>query len=64
MTTKTTLLKIVRAKCMDCGCGSFANVAECGCGNCALYPFRLGADPTPARKGLHPPTEFKTSLCP
>ena len=52
MTTKTELLAVIRAKCLDCCGGSSHEVALCGSGNCPNRPFRFGRDPTPARTGL------------
>lgn len=49
MTTKSAILKAVRAKCLDCSGGSAQEVALCGSGNCALYGLRFGRDPSPAR---------------
>jgi len=41
----TTVLKAIRAKCVDCSGGSHAEVAGCLVKNCALYPFRMGKNP-------------------
>jgi|NGEPerStandDraft_6_1074524.scaffolds.fasta_scaffold35553_3 hypothetical protein len=49
MTTKSEILGAVRAKCLDCGGGSWLEVKECGSGSCALQPFRFGVDPNPVR---------------
>ena len=49
MTTKSAILKAVRAKCLDCSGGSAQEVALCGSGNCALHAFRFGRDPSPSR---------------
>jgi hypothetical protein len=35
----------IRAKCLDCCCGSPAEVRRCGMLDCALWPFRMGTDP-------------------
>ena len=35
----------IRAKCLDCCCGSPAEVRRCGAIDCALWPFRQGTDP-------------------
>lgn len=40
-----TALQSIRAKCLDCVCGSSAEVKACPCVDCALYPFRLGHNP-------------------
>jgi hypothetical protein len=60
MTTKAELLAAVRAKCLDCGGGSFREVELCGSGNCPLRPFRFGADPTPARKAPEALANFRS----
>lgn len=53
MTTKTELLKIVRAKCLDCCVGQVSEVALCAVVKCALHEFRMGKDPAPnAAKSL------------
>lgn len=41
------LVKAVRAKCLDCCCGSTKEVAECPSANCALWKFRFGCQPLP-----------------
>lgn len=35
----------IRAKCLDCCCGSPAEVRRCGAIDCALWPFRMGTNP-------------------
>lgn len=35
----------IRAKCVDCCCGSLKEVAECGVTGCPLHPFRMGVNP-------------------
>lgn len=45
-----TALQSVRAKCLDCMCGSSAEVKACPCEDCALYPFRLGHNPNAKRR--------------
>lgn len=44
-----TPLKAMRAKCLDCVCGSAKEVERCPVTTCALYPYRMGKSPT--RKG-------------
>jgi hypothetical protein len=39
------VLKAIRAKCLDCSCGSRSEVANCVVKTCALYPFRMGRNP-------------------
>lgn len=55
MTTKTELLRIIREKCIDCSAGQLALVRECHLTGCALHPFRMATDPTPARAGRRLP---------
>ncbi len=38
-------LKAIRAKCLDCSCGSSNEVKFCPVTKCALYPFRFGKNP-------------------
>lgn len=40
-----TPIKSIRAKCLDCCCGSFQEVRLCAVKNCALYPYRFGKRP-------------------
>ncbi len=52
MTTKGEILKAIRSHCLECCCGSDMEVKICTVGlKCALYPYRTGKDPKPARKG-------------
>ena len=46
---RLTPLQAIRAKCLDCTCGSPAEVRACPCEDCSLYPYRMGHNP--ARKG-------------
>ena len=48
MKGQLTPMKAIRAKCLDCCCGSPQEVRLCPCVNCSLYRFRLGHNP--ARK--------------
>lgn len=41
----TNPVKAIRAKCLDCCCGSSNEVELCTCADCALYPFRFGKNP-------------------
>lgn len=45
-----TPLKAIRAKCLDCCCGSMSEVRLCTMTDCPLFPFRDGHNPN--RKGL------------
>ena len=38
-------LKAIRAKCLECCCGSAYEVKNCTIHDCNLYPFRLGSNP-------------------
>lgn len=50
--TKTDLLKVIRAHCLDCCYDSATEVQLCTCEKCALWPYRFGKDPY--RKELSP----------
>lgn len=43
-----TPLKAIRAKCLDCPCGSYVEVKHCPITSCALWPYRLGHRPEKA----------------
>lgn len=61
MTTKKEILKAIRLNCVMCCGGSTSKVRNCAVGDkCMLYPFRMGTDPNPARKGQIP-SFLKTS---
>lgn len=45
MSEITNPVKAIRAKCLDCCCGSAEEVKLCTCAYCALHPFRLGKNP-------------------
>ena len=45
-----TPVKAIRTKCLDCSGGSPKEVRECNIPDCALYPYRLGTNPT--RQGI------------
>ena len=45
-----TLLKAIRAKCIECSGGSPKEVQFCVIPECALYLFRMGKNPN--RKGI------------
>ena len=38
-------LKAIRAKCLDCCCGSAYKVKNCVIYDCNLYPYHLGNNP-------------------
>jgi hypothetical protein len=52
MTTKTALLKLIRAKCLDCCCHQPGEVQKCTAVACTLHPFRFGKDPNPSKVGF------------
>lgn len=49
MTSKTDIMKALRAKCLDCCCGQAAEVKKCHIDDCPLWSFRSGKDPAPSR---------------
>ena len=52
MTTKTQLLKTIRAKCLDCSGDQAGEVRLCPVRTCELWPFRMGGDPSPSSRGF------------
>lgn len=42
---RVTPLRMIRAKCLDCSCGSAPEVKGCSLTTCALWPYRLGHRP-------------------
>lgn len=42
---KANPVKAIRDKCIDCMGGVPSYVRDCTASDCALYPFRLGANP-------------------
>ncbi len=40
-----SVLKAIKAKCMDCCCDQIAEIRECPVTKCALHPYRLGKNP-------------------
>ena len=45
-------VKAIRAKCLDCCCGSFSEISLCPAEKCPLYPFRFGKNPYRAKREL------------
>lgn len=45
MSTKTDLLKTIRAKCLNCTCDQPTEVKLCPSTDCSLWPFRMAKDP-------------------
>ena len=41
----TSPIKAIRAKCLDCCCGSANEVKLCTCTGCPLFAFRFGKNP-------------------
>ena len=39
------LLKVIRAKCIECCCGNRVEVKLCAITDCDLHPYRLGKNP-------------------
>jgi hypothetical protein len=39
---RTTPLKAIRAKCLDCCCHQARYVRDCNIRECTLWPFRMG----------------------
>ena len=48
----TNPVKAIRAKCIDCCCGSTAEVKECQATECPLHPFRFGKNPYRQRREM------------
>jgi len=49
-----TAVKAIRAKCIDCCCGSRGEVARCHIMTCSLWPYRFGHRPVFAKPSLSP----------
>lgn len=45
-------LKAIREKCIDCCCGSLAEVKDCVTERCALFPYRMGKNPYRKRREM------------
>jgi hypothetical protein len=50
---ETNPLKALRARCLDCCCGSTSEVRKCTAVMCASWPFRLG-NPFRKKQALSP----------
>lgn len=48
----TNPVKAIRAFCLECSCGSSAEVKSCPRTVCPLYPFRLGKNPYRQRREM------------
>lgn len=44
-----SVLKAIRAKCLDRCCYQQTEITKCTATACALFPFRSGKDPSPAK---------------
>lgn len=49
-----TPLKAIREKCLDCCALNAAEVRKCVAVDCALWPFRMGANPFRKKRELSP----------
>jgi hypothetical protein len=56
------LLKVLRAKCLDCSAGDRSEVARCTAVGCALWPYRMGTNPFGKPRGQNLPGVSKTPL--
>lgn len=45
-------VKAIREKCLDCCCGNAAEVRKCVAVDCALWPYRMGANPFRKKREL------------
>lgn len=45
MEYKKNPVKAIREKCLNCCCGSTAEVKECTVEQCPLFPYRFGKNP-------------------
>ncbi len=45
-------LRAIRAKCLDCCCGSASEVRKCVAVDCSLWPFRIGVNPFRKKRTL------------
>lgn len=53
-------VKAIRAKCLECSCGSSTEVQLCPVTDCALYPFRFGRNPYRTKREM---TEEQKAAC-
>lgn len=62
---KTTPMRAIRAKCVDCSGGSTLEVKECPVKDCSLFIFRLGKNPNRPARELSPEQRaaVKIRLC-
>ncbi len=55
MQKKTTPIRSIRSKCIDCSGNMLAEVRLCPVTECPLYQYRLGKNPARARRKLDGP---------
>lgn len=48
--TKKSLLKVIRAKCLDCCGDQPSEIRLCQASDCSLWPYRMGKNPFHKRK--------------
>jgi hypothetical protein len=48
---KTTPMRAIRGKCLDCCCEQVKAIRECRIETCALWPYRMGHRPPKTGKG-------------
>lgn len=48
---KLPILRVIRAKCLDCCVGQKSKVAKCTAVACALWSYRMASDPFSMRRG-------------
>jgi len=49
--SKTPILRVLRAKCIDCCGGILSEVRACPITNCELWPYRMAKNPFSNKKG-------------
>lgn len=59
--TKKHILRQIRLKCIDCCGGELREIKHCTRAACALYPFRMGHDPSPTRRASNLPCAARIS---
>ena len=62
MSKRLSPLKSIRAKCLDCMCGSSKEVNICPSDDCPLYIYRFGKYPKGTRKKVEISEERKQKL--
>jgi hypothetical protein len=46
------IMDVIRAKCLDCSARQDAEIRKCVAINCALWPYRMGANPLRAKRSM------------